>query len=477
MPIACYRLARSSSESTRSNPAWTQRYTAHSGVRYAACTTSWRAINAGKNLFLSPFSIRVALAMCAVERKGETRRVLATIWSGAPFGVDEQNRQYGRLLKSINGEGERPFQLVTANALWGQQGYRFKPDYKKVIADFYDGTFHEVDFRAQPDEAVKTINAWVSDKTREKIKDLIKQDFIQCRHPHSPHQRRLLQGRLEGNVSQTQNQRRGLARPCRQNRQRADDAPHRSDPFYCEGDGFQALDLPYKGQQLSMLVVLPRKKDGLASLERRWAAGGGRQVTDGAGPRGRSPSGCPPTPGIPETEFKLKPVLGDLGADLAFNLSADFSGIGEERLMISEVVHKAFVEVNEEGTEAAAARLPWGMVMMHLQADDQHRRSSRPTTRSCFSSGTGRPTPCCSPGVYSIQDDACPGGSSPAASAPRGFLRARFHEEAGCFGSVQDHPARPPALDLVYIEARSKLSKPTSTAARRNRYGDRPIPP
>src|SRR5437016_9107872 len=94
------------------------------------------ATQAGTNLFLSPFSIRVALAMCAVGARGETRRVLADL-IGAPESVEEQNRQYARLLKSVHGDGERLFQLVTANALWGQQGYHFKPDYKQAIADFY----------------------------------------------------------------------------------------------------------------------------------------------------------------------------------------------------------------------------------------------------------------------------------------------------------------------------------------------------
>src|SRR3954453_20976494 len=115
---------------------------------------------AGKNLFLSPFSIRVALAMCAVGARGETRRVLADL-IGAPESVEEQNRQYARLLKSVQGDGDRPFQLGTANALWGQQGYHFKPDFQEAIADFYDGAFYEVNFRTQPDEAVRAINAWV----------------------------------------------------------------------------------------------------------------------------------------------------------------------------------------------------------------------------------------------------------------------------------------------------------------------------
>src|SRR5262245_56172521 len=98
---------------------------------------------AGKNLCRSPFSIRVALATCAVGARGQTRRALADL-IGAPERVDEQNRQYAELLRSVNAEGERPFQLVTANALWGQQGYHFKPDYKKAVADFYDGAFIEI---------------------------------------------------------------------------------------------------------------------------------------------------------------------------------------------------------------------------------------------------------------------------------------------------------------------------------------------
>src|SRR6516165_1936886 len=133
--------------------------------------------HAGENLFLSPFSIQVALAMTAVGAKDETRRVMADL-IGAPQSVEEQNRQYAGLLKSIHGEGERPFQLATANALWGQEGYHFKPAFQEAIADFYDGAMHEVNFRAQPDEAVRTINAWVSGKTREKIRGLVKRDFI-----------------------------------------------------------------------------------------------------------------------------------------------------------------------------------------------------------------------------------------------------------------------------------------------------------
>ena len=90
---------------------------------------------------------------------------------------DEQNHQYARVLRSVYGDGKRPFELATANSLWGQKGYHFKVGFQEAIADFYDGALHVVNFRAQPDEAVRAINAWVSDKTREKIRELVRRDF------------------------------------------------------------------------------------------------------------------------------------------------------------------------------------------------------------------------------------------------------------------------------------------------------------
>jgi serpin B len=124
--------------------------------------------------------------------------------------------------------------------------------------------------------------------------------------------------------------------------------------LYLEGNAFQSLDLPYQGEQLSMLVVLPRTKNGLTSLERQWAGGDTyRQVTEGLDHEGSVLVSLPRFK--METVFSLKPVLCALGAELVFNDHADFGGIGEEPLKISQVVHKAFVEVNEKGTEAAAA--------------------------------------------------------------------------------------------------------------------------
>jgi serpin B len=306
---------------------------------------------AGDNLFLSPFSIRVALAMCAVGARGETRRVLADLID-APDSVGEQNLQVARLLRSVQGDGGRPFQLVTANALWGQQGYHFNPDFKKAVAEFYDGAFHEVNFRVLPGEAVQAINAWVSGKTREKIRELVRRDFI------SGDTRLILtnaiyfKGRWEEVFDEADTRDEDWHGP---NGTGKVPLMHRRGGYlYYDGGGFQALDLPYQGRQLSLLVVLPRKPDGLATLESHWAdATAYRRATDGLDPEGAVLVWLPRFK--LETEFRLKPVLCGLYAELAFSDEADFSGIGEGPLKISEVIHKAFVEVNEEGTEAAAA--------------------------------------------------------------------------------------------------------------------------
>ena len=224
----------------------------------------------GKNLFVSPFSIQVALAMCAAGARGETRKVLADL-IGAPDDAEEQNRQYTALLKAVAGEGERPYQFLTANALWVQQGYRLKPAYQKTIADCYGGALNEVDFSSQPDEAVATINSWVSDKTRAKITELVNRAvldgallvltdaiYFKGKWAHEFAKARTTDEDWYGSHGTIQ-------------------VPtmHRMDGYsYCEDGTFQALELFYKGGALAMLIVLPWQRDGLAALERQWAVPG-----------------------------------------------------------------------------------------------------------------------------------------------------------------------------------------------------------
>jgi len=323
-------------------------------VRSAFATRLYHELagsEAGKNLFLSPFSIQVALAMCAAGARGETRQVMTDL-IGAPASVEEQNRQYAELLKAVNGDGDRPFDLTTANALWGQVGYPFKAAFQEDVAEFYDGAFHEVDYVTLPNEAVNTINAWVSDKTGARIKDLVNREII------TPDTRLVLtnaiyfKGKWEKEFKKADTRNEDWFGP--KGIRKVPMMHRKGDYLYCEGDGFQAVDLPYQGGQLSLLVVLPTNKADLTALETKLSAAGVyEQVTDALD------SEMPVIVSLPrfkmETAFKLKEVLCALGAEIAFSPRADFHEISEDRLMISEVVHKAFVEVNEVGTEAAAA--------------------------------------------------------------------------------------------------------------------------
>ncbi len=311
------------------------------------------AREAGNNVFLSPLSIQVALAMCAVGARGETRRVMAEL-IGAPESVDEQNRQYASLMKSINGEGKRPFELVMANALWGQQGYGFNLEFQKAVADFYDGALHQLDFVGQPDEAVETINDWIGNKTREKIKDLIPRDAINNDTRLILTNAIYFKGRWQQSFDNVLTRETNWYGP---NYTYKVPTMHQSGSYlYFANKEFQALDLTYTGGQLAMLVVLPKRNNGLASLEAKWAARDMfQQVTQELSYEENVIVSLPRFK--MESVFDLTSILRDISVQEIFSSTADFSGIRNEPLTISKFVHKANVEVNEEGTEAAAANV------------------------------------------------------------------------------------------------------------------------
>jgi serpin B len=290
--------------------------------------------------------------MVAAGAKAETRRALADL-IGAGDDIAEQNRQYADWITAVHDEKDRDGQLLaTANALWGQHGTPVKPEFQQAIANCYGGATHEVDFVAFPDQAVKTINAWVEGQTGGKIKELVTRDLVTSDTRLVLTNAIYFKGQWENEFEKSQTwdeDWHGL-----DGVRKVPMMQQRGGFLYCESDDFQALDLPYQGQQLSMLVVLPRANDGLPALERTWAAAKTyRTATDSLRheetvivslPRFKT-----------HAQFKLSSVLSAMGAALAFGARADFSGIADERLNLSEVVHRALIEVNEEGTEAAAA--------------------------------------------------------------------------------------------------------------------------
>jgi serine protease inhibitor len=305
------------------------------------------------NLFFSPYSISTALAMTYAGAGGETARQMAATLR---FPVDGEalHASFAKLDAGIDGGNEtRPYQLSTANALWGQQGLAYRPDFLKLTESDYRAGLHPVDFASDPEAARRLINAWVEERTHDKIKDLIPSfairkdtDLVLTNAIYfkgawaSPFQKMATK-----DEEFTTDQGKVLVPTMHQQAQFG----------YLDGaeEDFQALDLPYAGGSLSMVVLLPRKADGLAAFEASltasklegWLAKLSRQKVEVALPRFKLECG-----------LDLAGTLKSLGMTLAFGREADFSGMTtDRRLSISAVIHKAFADVNEEGTEAAAA--------------------------------------------------------------------------------------------------------------------------
>jgi serpin B len=304
------------------------------------------------NLFFSPYSISAALAMTSAGARGETADEMAKVLH-LSLGAERLAAAEGALAKQINGGGQkRGYQLRTANALWGQKGFAFRPEFLKLTADGYGAPLHEVQF-GDSEGARKTINAWVERQTEEKIKDLIKPGVLDANTRLVLTNAIYFKGdwQLQFKKDQTRDE------PFQLGGDKTVPAPlmHQQARFaYLDGPDFQLLEMPYAGKDLSMVVLLPKKLDGLASLEKeltaanlgRWLKGAQEQKVQVALPRFRLTA-----------EFGLNKALAELGMPSAFSESADFSGMGGSKgeLYLSAVVHKAFVDVNEEGTEAAAA--------------------------------------------------------------------------------------------------------------------------
>lgn len=310
------------------------------------------------NLFLSPYSISTALAMTYAGARGATGQEMAKVLH---YGVDQDklHASFGKLLETTKaGKGH---ELSVANALWGQKGFEYLPAYRALVADRYGAGFSELDFMRDADGGRKTINAWVEKETREKIKNLIQRGIL------GPATRLVLTNAIyfKGKWSS----------PFRE--EATHDAPfhlsggetadismmtQKASYGYKEMKDLQALEMPYAGEELSMVVLLPKAKDGLSALEKamtqakldEWMDGLRRQDVVVFLPKFKMTS-----------QFELSETLGAMGMPLAFSTAADFSGMtGAKDLMISNVIHKAFVDVNEEGTEAAAATA----VVMRLTA-------------------------------------------------------------------------------------------------------------
>jgi serpin B len=309
------------------------------------------------NLFFSPYSVSTALAMTYAGATGETQKQMAEVLH---FTVPEQelHQAMARLRENLLAGMEKGYQLRVANRLWGQQGYGFLPEFLQTTRKFYGAELGVVDFAQKTEATRQEINQWVEKQTEEKIKDLLAPGVL------DPQTRLVLTNAIyfKGNWQEKFEKEATRDAPFHLSADNEITVPmmHQTDRFgYKAIEGLQVLEMPYAKGELSMVVLLPKEIEGLSELEKKltpgnlqaWTEGFRRQKVIVYVPRFKMTS-----------QFGLKDTLQALGMTVAFDAGkADFSRISRgEGLCISAVVHKAFVDVNEEGTEAAAAT---GVVM------------------------------------------------------------------------------------------------------------------
>jgi len=297
------------------------------------------------NVFISPFSVSVALQMVANGAAGDTRTEMENALGTSALSPDALNGASKELNRSLNSQTNAILNL--ADGIWYQEGLRLKPDFAAINRRFFQASLAPVDFK-NPNSA-KTINDWADERTHGKIKDIVQ-------WPFDPLTRMILANAIYFKGT--------WARPFEKSATKAGpfyeaDGASQSVPMmwqrgrfsYQEGDGFQAVRLPYAGGRLWMNLFLPVTNSSPAKLLSKLTGAAWRDEIE------RGFMDRDGTVALPRFRLEYQVSLNDslkaLGIRHAFE-DADFSAMAAEPLFISQVKQKSYVAVNEQGTEAAA---------------------------------------------------------------------------------------------------------------------------
>jgi serpin B len=313
------------------------------------------------NLFFSPYSISTALSMTYAGARGETEKQMA---AALHFTLPNQHLYpaLGALQKQlIQGKKSRGYQLFLANALWLQKGGPFLKEFLDLNQNYYVAGLNQLDFVSETEKSRQIINSWVEKKTKEKIKDLIPPGGVDTETVLVLTNAIYFKGEWE-NKFEKQLTRRADFHVSAKDKVKVD-MMHLKEYFqYGGSEKLWVIELPYKGNKLSMVVLLPREIEGIKEVEDTLTAESLNtllsKIYQKAKIYQREVDVYLPKFKFAWGTFSLKDDLIALGVRDAFDFegTADFSGInGGGGIWISDVFHKAFVEVNEEGTEAAAA--------------------------------------------------------------------------------------------------------------------------
>ena len=310
--------------------------------------------NTDDNLFFSPHSISSALQMTYEGARGKTAEEMQSVFH---FPEDNAARigSFAKLYEQINPQNAS-YRLSTANALWAQNDYPFDQNYLKTVETYYHGKAANLDFAGNPENSRQTINQWVSGKTMQKIPELFAAGTI------NPLTRLVLtnavyfKGKWATPFEEMLTQEKdftastGAKIKCQM-------MNIKDDFGYAQTADYQALELPYEDNDLSMIVVLP-ENGKIEATEKELAAAGLGNVK-------KSLKNELVNVFLPkfkfDTSYNMNQTLAKMGMPAAFDdANADFSGMYDktktpENLYIGLVIHKAYIDVYEEGTEAAAA--------------------------------------------------------------------------------------------------------------------------
>ena len=302
------------------------------------------------NVFYSPYSISAALAMTYEGAKGQTADEMKSVFHFPESNILRPN--FAAIYNKIN-KGNNAYELRTGNALWAQYDYQFLEDYTSRVEKYYGGKVANLDFKQETEKSRQTINSFIEEQTNDKIKDLIPAGVL------SPMTRLVLTNAIyfkgtwewEFDKSDTREQDFRITPTNAVKTPMMYMEPDKAKFNYADIEDLQILELPYKGEKISMLILLPT--ENLDSIENSLTA---EKLTEYKAQMSETKLDSISFPKFEfDTKYFMKETLSAMGMPTAFG-NADFSGMdGTKNLLISQVIHQAFVKVDEKGTEAAAA--------------------------------------------------------------------------------------------------------------------------
>ncbi len=322
------------------------------------------------NMFFSPYSISSALAMTYEGAKGKTAEEMRAVLH-LPNDKEKIRSDFVNINNELN-KADKTYKLTTANALWAQKEYPFLDDYFKIVDTYYGGKVTNLDFKTETEKSRVIINNWVENKTNDKIKDLIPKGIL------SPATRLVLTNAIyfkanwsiQFDAENTIDQQFKLSSGTNTNVKMM----HQTDNFnYGETSNLQILEMNYLGNDLSILIILP-KENNLSQIEDIFSK---EKLSEWK----QDMKNEKVVVGLPKFKFETKYFMAkdliEMGMPTAFKYpDADFTGMSPAtvtspngELYIGEVIHQTFIEVAEYGTEAAAAT---AVIMMSGSAAPSH---------------------------------------------------------------------------------------------------------